>query len=280
VIRVLPHHRYVCIRHRYWIGPPDAGQRATHLDARLDDIVRAQRRHLRLRDRYGAAAAYDAVLTGFLICGHLWGDEPTTAVDAWYQWTARAQLLIPVGEEASEFSASRLFAATYPEAVNLAAVIASPTWRQLASGSVDEQQRFTEEVGLRLGRPDYQPPDSGDVIAHWMKFDSGRPPSRPDKLFPETREHGSRRLAKTSPQSHDRQDRSATWFQINRRGGSTILHHRHLRPVLIREWAPRMDGITATIHYSQTTLDVHSPTDQRSDWRIDQTAALENAVLT
>ena len=25
VIRLLPHHRYVCTRHRYWIGPPDAG---------------------------------------------------------------------------------------------------------------------------------------------------------------------------------------------------------------------------------------------------------------
>ena len=26
VTRLLPHHRYVCTRHRYWTGPPDAGQ--------------------------------------------------------------------------------------------------------------------------------------------------------------------------------------------------------------------------------------------------------------
>ena len=32
--------------------------------------------HLRLLRRYGPAAAYDAVLTGFLLCGHLWTDEP------------------------------------------------------------------------------------------------------------------------------------------------------------------------------------------------------------
>lgn len=53
VARLLPHHRYVCTRHRYWIGPPDAGQPATALGDELDDVVRAQRRHLRLLSRHG-----------------------------------------------------------------------------------------------------------------------------------------------------------------------------------------------------------------------------------
>ena len=35
VTRLLPHHRYVCTRHRYWIGPPDAGQPATPLGPEL-----------------------------------------------------------------------------------------------------------------------------------------------------------------------------------------------------------------------------------------------------
>ena len=65
VTRLLPHHRYVCTRHRYWIGPPDVDQPATALDG-IDDIVRAQRHHLRLLRRHGPGATYDAVLTGFL----------------------------------------------------------------------------------------------------------------------------------------------------------------------------------------------------------------------
>ena len=74
VTHLLPHHRYVCTRHRYWIGPPDIDQPATDL-AGLDDIVGAQRHHLRLLRRHGPAAAYDAVLTGFLFSGHLWADR-------------------------------------------------------------------------------------------------------------------------------------------------------------------------------------------------------------
>ncbi len=256
VARLLPHHRYVCTRHSYWIGPPDAGQPATPLGWQLQDLVRAQRRHVRLVRRYGFVAAYDAVLTGFLICGHLWGDQAKTPVDAWHRWTLRAEVLIPTESGPGEFSASRLFAAVYPEAIDVAACIASPAWRRLAAGDVEQQQRFITEIGLRLGLPDYRPPEGGDAIAHWMKFDSARPPSKPHKLFAETREHGSTRQAKTSPQSTDRQDRSAFWFRINRRGGSVLLHHRHLRLVLIREWSPPMDGIAATIYASQTTADL------------------------
>ena len=44
------------------------------------------------------------------------------------------------------------------------------------------------------------------------------------------------------------------WFQLHRRGGRVILHHGHIRPVLIRDWSPEMDGIAATIWASRTTL--------------------------
>ena len=253
VTRLLPHHRYVCTRHSYWIGPPDAGQPATSLGWQLADIIRAQRRHLRLVRRHGFAATYDAMLTGYLICAHLWGDHPHTPVDVWHRWNLRAEVLIPTASGPGEFSASRLFAAVYPEAVDIGALIASPAWRRLAVGDAEQQQRFITEIGLRLGRPDYQPPEGGDAIAHWMKFDSRRPPSKPHKLFPDTREHGSNRQAMAGPKSKDRQDRSAFWFRVNRRGGGVLLHHRHIRPVLIREWSPPMDGIIATIWASRTT---------------------------
>jgi hypothetical protein len=40
----------------------------------------------------------------------------------------------------------------------------------------------------------------------------------------------------------------------NRRGGSVVLHHRQIRPVFVRDWSPKMDGITATI-WAKTTTD-------------------------
>jgi hypothetical protein len=261
VLRLLPHHRYVCQRHRYWIGPPDAGQPAAALDPEVGDIVRAQWHHVRLLRRYGAAVTFDAVLSGFLICGHLWADRHEDWFEASRRWARRGHYLIPVGSETTVFSASRLFAAIYPEAVDIAALIASPSWRSLAAGGAEQQQRFITEIGKRLGRRGYQPPEHGDAIAHWMKYDSWRPPSRPQTTFPQTREHGSTSPPKTSPQSLDRQERSAVWFSVNRRGGSIILHHRHIRPVLIREWSRPMDGMTATILASRTTS---HPVDDRN----------------
>ena len=257
VARLLPHHRYVCMRHRYWIGPPDAGQPATPIDdPQLHDLVRAQRQHVRVLRRYGAAAAFDAVLTGFLICGHIWDEWREEWFETTRRWNHRGHYLIPVGSETTQFSASRLFAAVYPEAVAIAELIASPAWRALAAGGAEQQQRFVGEIGRRLRRPDYQPREHGDAIAHWIKFDSRQPPSRPHTLFPQTREHGATRPPKTSPLSLERQQRSALWFSVNRCGGNVILHHRHLRPVLIRDWSRPMDGIAATIWASGTTIAV------------------------
>jgi hypothetical protein len=124
----------VCTRHRYWIGPPDARQPATPLSPGLADIVQAQWRHLRLLRRHGTAATYDAVLTGFLICGHLWTDQPGEWDGPWQRWTRRAEVLIPPGAESSQFSAAQIFAAAYPEAVTLASLIAPSAWRSLAAG--------------------------------------------------------------------------------------------------------------------------------------------------
>lgn len=93
-------------------------------------------------------------------------------------------------------------------------------------------------------------------MAHWMKYDSCRPPSRPHTTFPQTRRYRSSpsRAASTSRQSLQRHERSTLWFQSYRRGGRVILHHGHIRPVLIRDWSRSMDGIAATIWAGQTTL--------------------------
>ena len=88
--------------------------------------------------------------------------------------------------------------------------------------------------------------------SHTM-FERWRPPSAPDRTFPDTREHGSIHPPKVGENSRDRHHRSAFWFAHTRRGGGAILHHRRIRLVLIRDWSPKMDGIAATIGASQTT---------------------------
>jgi hypothetical protein len=180
VVRLLAHHRYVCLPHRYWIGAPDAGQPATRLGAGLEDIVRAQRQHVRLLRRHGTAATFDAVLTGFLICGHLWSGPPHSSDDVWHQWTRRAEILVPPGSEATEFSASRLCAVVYSEAVSIAALIACPDRRQQASGDTEQQTRFLTEITRRLGRADYRSPDNGDHALDEVRQRTATEPTRQD----------------------------------------------------------------------------------------------------
>jgi hypothetical protein len=177
--------------------------------------VSVQWRHLRLLRRHGPAAAYDAVLTGFLICGHLWDYQPAGWDTAWHRWSGRAQILIPAGHVATRFSASRIFAAAYPEAVDLACVIGSPRWRSLATGDAGQRRRFIHEIGRRLGQPGYQPRGDGDAIAHWIEYDSWHPPSRPHTSYRQTRGYGAPRPAATSQQSLQRQE-----FSTRRSTGS------------------------------------------------------------
>ena len=254
VTRLLPHHRYVCTRHRYWIGPPDAGQSATPLPVGYDNIVAAQGAHLRLLHRHGSIAVFDAVLTGFLICTHHLRPHSEDSTPTERRWSRRAEALIPQGTEHATFSASRLFAVTYPEAVHLAAVIASPSWRHLASGAPRQQWRLATELAQRLGYPDYQPPQDGDAITRWVRSDPPHPPSQPGRTLPETRAYLAIRAPKDSQQTQARHRRSAYWFGQNRRAGNLLLGHRHLRPVLIRDWSPRPDGVAASISATQAAL--------------------------
>jgi hypothetical protein len=126
VMQLLGHHRYVCTRHCVWIGPPDQADHPQPSLAQLPEIVAAQHAHLRLLRLVGPAATYDAVVTGFLICAPRWNfTRDASSGDVWHHWARRAELLIPPGTETDTFSTSRLFAATYPEAVSIAELIGS-----------------------------------------------------------------------------------------------------------------------------------------------------------
>jgi hypothetical protein len=240
---------------RIWIGPPDLTDQPYPTLDQLPEIVAAQRAHLRLLHRLGPAATYDAVLTGFLICGHRWDQQPdpTTDLDARHAWRTRIDILIPPGTEQTTFSTSRLFAATYPEAVKIAALVGSLHWRRQAAGDPDGQRRFAAEIGRRLGQPEYQPKVTKDPIAHWIDDDCWRPPSLPPTTYRTLPGFGNPTITKPNQHSLDRHHRSAHWFARNRRGGRVILYHRHVGSVLARDWSRKMEQFVGTVEASAET---------------------------
>lgn len=255
VLQLLGHHRYVCLRHRIWVGPSDlTGFPQPDLSG-LPEVVAAQRAHLRLLRRLGPAACFDAVLTGFLICAHRWTDrrDPPPG-DARHRWGRRAQLLIPANTELGTFTPSKLFAATYPEAVDIAELIGALRWRRMAAGDTAMQQRFVAEIGRRLGQPGYRPQVVLDPIAHWIDQDCWQPPSLPLHDYRSQRTFGGPSYRKSDQRNEEARFTSAAWFAQHRCGGDVMLHHRSLAPVILRDWAqPNVlfesaISATATVH--------------------------------
>lgn len=257
VTRLLPHHRYVCQRHRCWIGPPDITAGPTPLTT-LPEIAHAQRRHLRLLRRHGWAATYDAVLTGFLLCAHLWTPPIDPDITACFRWDQHLDVLI--ADPFADFTASRIFAVVYPEAVALAAVLAPLSWRRLAHGEHRQREQFLAEIGRRLGGPGYRPGAHSDAVVHWMNWDSCRPPIKPPRTYLDTRARCSNHVFTPGKANQVRHDRSRFWFTHRPDGGNVILHHRHVRPVLIRPWSQAMDNIQGAI-WTSTSLDPAPPVD-------------------
>ncbi|MCB5912399.1 TniQ family protein [Streptomyces pinistramenti] len=145
VVRSTPHHEGVCHRHHRWLLGDEQ-----HSLTRLPEVLRANRRHQRIVRR---------------------GTHPTTAlayVDArdrltkWFtnevsspplqqRWNRRLNLLgeDPFGDPHRP-SASRIELVTYPEAVVLTRLFASPHWRG--------HSRLPAEAARRLGiAPDQLP---------------------------------------------------------------------------------------------------------------------------
>ena len=248
VLRLLPHHEYACTRHQYWIGPPDINHPGPPLPGH-PEIITAQRRHCKLVRQHGWAMAYDGVLTGLMICAHLWQNHAITGPKP--TWDRRRQDLIPPGQEATQFTASRIFATVYPEAVSLAAVIASPQWRELASGTGHDARLLAAELGRRTGIPGYTPSRENDPIGHWIADDASQPPSPPGTIF---RGRRPSQLDTVHPLSQARHDTSALRLASgDRPPGRIILTHRVIQPVLIRQWSIPMDNINGAIWQSQRT---------------------------
>ncbi|WP_439677254.1 hypothetical protein [Embleya sp. MST-111070] len=226
---------------------------------RLPEVVDAQRKHLRILSRYGWAATYDAVLSGLMLCAHIWSvDGRPSEFGTWDRWEDRIELLIPFSREKQDYtgySTSRLFAAIYPEAVALAPLIASRHWRQLADGTETDQARFLTEIGKRVTYPYFPPDHDGDAIAHWSLADSWRPPSRPLTTYTPGRVHGT--LPGLSANRLARHEKSAIWFGRSQRDhGRTLLFHSHLKSVLLRDRKPQYAKWKETVWHSTRTDDL------------------------
>lgn len=233
VYRLLPHHEYACTRHRYWIGPPDINRPGPHLPA-LPEIITAQHRHLRLVRRHGWMPVHDGVLTGFLICGHLWRWQPPGTAGKRPLWERRGQALIPPGQAATQFSASRVFAAVYPEAVSLAAVLALPRWQAPAAGTRSDLRALAAELSRIIGIPAYRPhprdaqpaaDQTGNNI-YW------RPVTH---HAPELTSRLPSKIGTVNIQTQALRDRIAPRFQWDQHAGSIILAHRTTQPVGTRK---------------------------------------------
>ena len=257
VTRLLPHHRYVCTRHRYWIGPPDAGQPATPLGAELASIVQAQWRHLRLLRRHGPAAAYDAVLTGFLLCGHLWTDQPgelgraMAAVDPPGRDPHPARRRIQPVQRLADLR-RRLPRSRRPRQPHRLARLAQPRRRRPRRAAAVHRRARAAARPARLSARRHQRPDRAlDEIRQLAAAQPAAhhiPADPPIRIQPGPVGHAPAGRASSGTNA------APLWFQLYRRGGRVILHHGHIRPVLIRDWSRPMDGIAATIWASQTTL--------------------------
>ena len=194
-----------------------------------------------------------------MICAHRWGHPDPTSGEELHQvlWTTRSFILIPKDSELHTFSASKLFACLYPEAVTLAPVIASPEWRRRAAGDDRELGQFVTEVRRRLRDSEYEPRGEQDPIAHWIESDCWRSPATPSTNF--AKAPGNRKPSQlrtyNSNLSDERHWRSAAWFSLkDRRGcGDVVLHHRALHPVIVRDRSPQMQEFRGAIWNSQRT---------------------------
>jgi hypothetical protein len=80
-----------------------------------------------------------------------------------------------------------------------------------------------------------------------MSWDACRPPITPPRTYLDTRARCSSHVFTPGKGNQARHDRSSYWFARRPDGGNVILHHRHVRPVLIRPWSPAMESIEGAI---------------------------------
>ncbi len=187
--------------------------------------------------------------------------EPARRVHRRHLSTLAATHRRPHRGRSADFTASRVFAAVYPEAVTLAAVLAphvgaaSPTATTSNADSSSPRSAGASAVPLPARRHQRR----------HRALDELGCPSTADQAAADLPRYPNQRL---QPRVHPgkgnqaRHERSSFWFARRPDGGNVILHHRHVRPVLIRPWSPTMERIDGAI-WASTLLDPAPPRSPR-----------------
>ena len=186
VRRLFAHHEYLCVRHGYWVGPPDPTRDdpPPQLTARLPGLIAGQHRLRRAQRRYGWTATFDATAAATKICVDL--RFSAEAHPLWMRWERRLDLLMPASYRRSMF-----IAAIFPEVAALAAILAAPDWRILAArGDPADDDRLVNLAERVLGCVD--PPRRHDVsnaLIGWIDTRAAMAHFEPVATYPDTRHH-------------------------------------------------------------------------------------------
>jgi TniQ len=226
VRRPFAHHEYLCVRHGYWVGPPDPTRDdpPPQLAGRLPELVTAQLRLHRAARHHGWAATFDATAAATSICVNLRFSAEHHPL--WTRWQRRLDLLMPASYRRSLF-----IAAIYPEVCALAAVLAdwhtpAPTDRPSQDGlGVDHIIAAAERA---LGGSDTLPrAEVSSALLTWLTTRASGPLLGPTSIYPETSHHddGTPRITDTQRQA---EQGTANRFVRDRRAPRT---HRRAAPL-------------------------------------------------
>jgi len=190
VRRVFAHHEYLCVRHGYWIGPPDATRDdpPPQLAGQIPQLVVAQHRLRRTARRHGWAATFDATAAATSICVNLRFSAEHHPL--WTLWQRRLDLLMPTGYRRSLF-----IAAIYPEVCALAAVLAAADWRTPAPPSGLRQDGLGVDhiivaAEQALGGSNTLPrAEISFALLAWCTTRTSGPLLGPASTYPETSHH-------------------------------------------------------------------------------------------
>jgi hypothetical protein len=158
----------LCPNHRIWLGPPVRGHRGGQYDVgNLPDILHAQRCHYRLARRYGQQTVADAFaeaahITALWARRGFYGDRRKPLIHALLGHNPLTGRL-PSGDPITPV-------VTYPETVDLARVLAMPSWRH-PTGPANRHvvRQFRRDINHHVGIS-YRPEDSPyDPLFHWFQ---------------------------------------------------------------------------------------------------------------
>lgn len=163
VTRYYPSYVHACPKHRIWLsgGPFHRGH---VLDvSRTPAILAAHSKHRRLAHRRGPQPTQYA----FTVARKFWNNLASNPARSGV--IERIDILKPDAGRLIALDDIEYLAASYPNVVNIAALLASPHWRRVAS----RQQtctRFLTELGWRTSgeRHLYWPRRNSDPIAQWI----------------------------------------------------------------------------------------------------------------